>query len=146
MTCCWCFFCFNSEEEDAISSDEDVPFRDDLNDQSYDPKYEKCVFVCSEVLVSYTIYISVVFLCRDFPKARRRPPTRLKEKKDKAALPETATEQETEIKTEGGESTDVQTAAEVEEGAEPPRKWVSDDALCLWWKHNLTLLQQNVTH
>uniref|UniRef100_A0A8C2GJF1 E3 ubiquitin-protein ligase ZFP91 n=1 Tax=Cyprinus carpio TaxID=7962 RepID=A0A8C2GJF1_CYPCA len=86
----------HSEEEDAISSDEDVPFRDDLNDQSYDPK--------------------------DFPKARRRPPTRLKEKKDKAALPETATEQETEIKTEGGESTDVQAAAEAEEGAEPPRK------------------------
>ncbi|XP_026106137.1 zinc finger protein 692-like isoform X3 [Carassius auratus] len=86
----------HSEEEDAVSSDEDVPFRDDLNDQSYDPK--------------------------DFPKARRRPPTRLKEKKDRAALPETATEQETEIKTEGGEGTDVQTAAEVEEGAEPPRK------------------------
>ncbi|XP_016323677.1 E3 ubiquitin-protein ligase ZFP91-like isoform X2 [Sinocyclocheilus anshuiensis] len=86
----------HSEEEDIISSDEDVPFRDDLNDQSYDPK--------------------------DFPKSRRRPPTRLKEKKDKAAVPETATEQETEIKTEGGESTDVQTAAEVEEGAEPPRK------------------------
>ncbi|XP_059408521.1 E3 ubiquitin-protein ligase ZFP91-like isoform X2 [Carassius carassius] len=86
----------HSEEEDAVSSDEDVPFRDDLNDQSYDPK--------------------------DFPKARRRPPTRLKEKKDRAALPETTTEQETEIKTEGGESTDVQTAAEVEEGAEPPRK------------------------
>ncbi len=37
-------------------------------------------------------------------------------------MQETATEQETEIKTEGGESADVQTAAEVEEGAEPPRK------------------------
>lgn len=44
-------------------------------------------------------------------------------------MQETATEQETEIKTEGGESTDVQTAAEVEEGAEPPRKWVSDVVL-----------------
>ncbi|XP_048052707.1 E3 ubiquitin-protein ligase ZFP91 isoform X2 [Megalobrama amblycephala] len=87
-----------SDEEDVISSssDEDVPFRDDLNDQSYDPK--------------------------DFPKSRRRPPTRQMEKKDKAAGQETATEQETEIKTEGGESTDVQTGAEVEEGAEPPRK------------------------
>lgn len=67
-------------------------------------------------------YISVVFLCREIPKLRRRPPTRLTEKKDKAAMQETATEQETEIKTEGGESADVQTAAEVEEGAEPPRK------------------------
>ncbi|XP_043100091.1 E3 ubiquitin-protein ligase ZFP91 isoform X3 [Puntigrus tetrazona] len=83
-------------EEDAITSDEDVPFTDDANDQSYDPK--------------------------EIPKSRRRPPTRLTEKKDKAATQETATEQEAEIKTEGGESTDVQTAAEVEEGAEPPRK------------------------
>ncbi|XP_043100110.1 zinc finger protein 628 isoform X5 [Puntigrus tetrazona] len=87
------------DEEDAITSDEDVPFTDDANDQSYDPKYEK-----------------------EIPKSRRRPPTRLTEKKDKAATQETATEQEAEIKTEGGESTDVQTAAEVEEGAEPPRK------------------------
>ncbi|XP_050987157.1 E3 ubiquitin-protein ligase ZFP91 isoform X3 [Labeo rohita] len=86
----------DDEEEDTVSSDEDVPFRDDMNDQSYDPK--------------------------DFPKSRRRPPTRLTEKKDKSAVQETATEQETEIKTEGGESTDVQNAAEVEEGAEPPRK------------------------
>ncbi|KAK2909035.1 hypothetical protein Q8A67_004872 [Cirrhinus molitorella] len=86
----------HSEEEDTVSSDEDVPFRDDMNDQSYNPK--------------------------DFPKSRRRPPTRLTEKKDKSVVQEAATEQETEIKTEGGESTDVQTAAEVEEGAEPPRK------------------------
>ncbi|XP_067297431.1 E3 ubiquitin-protein ligase ZFP91 isoform X2 [Pseudorasbora parva] len=85
-----------SDEEDVISSDEDIPFTDDLNDQSYDPK--------------------------DIPKSRRRPPTRLTEKKDRAAGQDTATDQETEIKTEGGESTDVQTAAEVEEGAEPPRK------------------------
>lgn len=86
----------HSEEEDNASSDEDVPFRDDENDQSYDPK--------------------------EIPKLRRRPPTRLTEKKDKAAMQDTATEQETEIKTEGGESTDVQTAGEVEEGGEPPRK------------------------
>ncbi|KAF4118577.1 E3 ubiquitin-protein ligase ZFP91 isoform X1 [Onychostoma macrolepis] len=86
----------HSEEEENASSDEDVPFRDDENDQSYDPK--------------------------EIPKLRRRPPTRLTEKKDKAAMQETLTEQETEIKTEGGESTDVQTAAEVEEGGEPPRK------------------------
>ncbi|XP_016419292.1 E3 ubiquitin-protein ligase ZFP91-like isoform X3 [Sinocyclocheilus rhinocerous] len=88
----------HSEEEDTVSSDEDA-FRDDANDQSYDPKYEK-----------------------EIPKLRRRPHTRLTEKKDKATMQENATEQETEIKTEGGESTDVQTAAEVEEGAEPPRK------------------------
>ncbi|XP_058641005.1 myoneurin isoform X2 [Onychostoma macrolepis] len=86
----------DDEEEENASSDEDVPFRDDENDQSYDPK--------------------------EIPKLRRRPPTRLTEKKDKAAMQETLTEQETEIKTEGGESTDVQTAAEVEEGGEPPRK------------------------
>ncbi len=41
---------FNSEEEDAISSDEDAPFRDDENDESYDPKYEKCVFWMSRLL------------------------------------------------------------------------------------------------
>ncbi|XP_042572519.1 E3 ubiquitin-protein ligase ZFP91-like isoform X2 [Cyprinus carpio] len=86
----------HSEEEDTVSTDEDVSFRDDTNDQSYDPK--------------------------EIPKLRRRPPTRLTEKKVKAAMQENATDQETEIKTEGGESTDVQTAAEVEEGAEPPRK------------------------
>uniref|UniRef100_A0A8C1LVA4 E3 ubiquitin-protein ligase ZFP91 n=1 Tax=Cyprinus carpio TaxID=7962 RepID=A0A8C1LVA4_CYPCA len=86
----------DDEEEDTVSTDEDVSFRDDTNDQSYDPK--------------------------EIPKLRRRPPTRLTEKKVKAAMQENATDQETEIKTEGGESTDVQTAAEVEEGAEPPRK------------------------
>nr|XP_021326902.1 E3 ubiquitin-protein ligase ZFP91 isoform X5 [Danio rerio] len=86
----------NSEGEETISSDEDVPFRDDLNDQSYDPK--------------------------DFSKSKRRPHTRLKEKKDKPTVQETPTEQETEIKTEGGETTEEQTRAEVEEGAEPPRK------------------------
>ncbi|XP_052401436.1 myoneurin-like isoform X4 [Carassius gibelio] len=79
----------DDEEEETVSSDEDAPFRDDTDDQSYDPK--------------------------EIPKLRRRPPTRLTEK-DKASM------QETEIKTEGGESTDVQTAAEVEEGAEAPRK------------------------
>nr|XP_021326898.1 E3 ubiquitin-protein ligase ZFP91 isoform X1 [Danio rerio] len=84
------------EGEETISSDEDVPFRDDLNDQSYDPK--------------------------DFSKSKRRPHTRLKEKKDKPTVQETPTEQETEIKTEGGETTEEQTRAEVEEGAEPPRK------------------------
>lgn len=31
--------CFSDEE--GVSSEEDVPFRDDLNDQSYDPKSER---------------------------------------------------------------------------------------------------------
>lgn len=38
------FFFSGAEEEEGLSSDEDVPFRDDLNDQSYDPKAER--FVC----------------------------------------------------------------------------------------------------
>lgn len=38
-----CFDFSGTEEEEALSSDEDVPFRDDLNDQSYDPKAERCV-------------------------------------------------------------------------------------------------------
>ncbi len=75
-----------------------------------------------DVSSSTPLYISVVFLCRETPKLRRRPPTRLTEKKDKGTTQETATEQDTEIKTEGGESTDAQTAAEVVEGAETPRK------------------------
>lgn len=36
--------CFYSGEEEGLSSDEDVPFRDDLNDQSYDPKAERYSF------------------------------------------------------------------------------------------------------
>lgn len=94
-----------------------------MNDQSYDPKYEQrmCVLFVEGVL-SYSFNISVVFLCRDFSKSKRRPHTRLKEKKDKPTVQETQTEQEAEIKTEGGETTEEQTGAEVEEGAEPPRK------------------------
>lgn len=41
MICCFAFS--GAEEEEGLSSDEDVPFRDDLNDQSYDPKAERCV-------------------------------------------------------------------------------------------------------
>lgn len=41
MMCCFAFS--SAEEEAGLSSDEDVPFRDDLNDQSYDPKAERCV-------------------------------------------------------------------------------------------------------
>lgn len=36
------FFCSSgAEEEESITSDEDVPFRDDINDQSYDPKAQR---------------------------------------------------------------------------------------------------------
>lgn len=35
----------SAEEEEGISSDEDIPFRDDLNDQSYDPKAERFVLM-----------------------------------------------------------------------------------------------------
>lgn len=36
------FSCFSgAEEEESITSDEDVPFRDDINDQSYDPKAQR---------------------------------------------------------------------------------------------------------
>ncbi|XP_062373715.1 zinc finger protein 692 isoform X3 [Sardina pilchardus] len=79
--------------EEGLSSDEDVPFRDDLNDQSYDPKAE-----------------------RDPHKPRRKPPSRSKEKKEKAPP------KEPEIKTEGGESGDVKQENEFGEVAEPPRK------------------------
>ncbi|XP_076150784.1 uncharacterized protein zfp91 isoform X1 [Alosa pseudoharengus] len=79
--------------EEGLSSDEDVPFRDDLNDQSYDPKAE-----------------------RDPHKPRRKPPSRNKEKKEKAPP------KEPEIKTEGGESGDVKQENEFGEVAEPPRK------------------------
>lgn len=36
-------FLFSSEDDEGVSSDEDVPFKDDLNDQSYDPKSGRCV-------------------------------------------------------------------------------------------------------
>lgn len=34
-----------AEEGESITSDEDVPFRDDINDQSYDPKAQRYVCV-----------------------------------------------------------------------------------------------------
>lgn len=36
-----CSLAFSGAEEESLSTDEDVPFRDDLNDQSYDPKGER---------------------------------------------------------------------------------------------------------
>lgn len=56
------------------------------------------------------------FLCRDPHKARRKPPSRNKERKEKAPP------KEPEIKTEGGESGDVKLENEFGEVAEPPRK------------------------
>ncbi|KAM9477841.1 uncharacterized protein zfp91 isoform 2-T2 [Clarias gariepinus] len=82
-----------SEDNEGVSSDEDVPFKDDLNDQSYDPKSG-----------------------RETQKPRRRAPSRAREKKEKAG----EKDKETEVKTEGVETTDVK--QEAAEGAEPPRK------------------------
>lgn len=44
----YCFAFSSVEEEEVLSSEEDVPFRDDLNDQSYDPKVERFVGVLYE--------------------------------------------------------------------------------------------------
>ncbi|KAF4090801.1 hypothetical protein AMELA_G00056060 [Ameiurus melas] len=84
-------------DDEGVSSDEDVPFKDDLNDQSYDPKSG-----------------------RESQKPRRRAAPRSREKKEKAAGGEKDKEKETEVKTEGVEVADVK--QEVGEGAEPPRK------------------------
>ncbi|XP_061627106.1 E3 ubiquitin-protein ligase ZFP91 isoform X2 [Phyllopteryx taeniolatus] len=70
-----------ADEEEVISSDEDVPFRDDLNDQSYDPKAER-------------------FL--DAPKPKRRLPLRQKDKREKEKAPKK--EEVEEIKMEGSDN------------------------------------------
>ncbi len=57
------FLLFNSDEEDIISSDEEVPFRDDENDESYDPKYEKCVFLCLLDVSSPTPSTFLLYFC-----------------------------------------------------------------------------------
>lgn len=78
----------SSEEEDgAASSDEDVPFMDDLNDQSYDPKGEK-----------------------EGPKSKRRLPPRPKDRREKETdkCPKT----ETDIKKEGMESVEEEVKIE----------------------------------
>ncbi|XP_058496135.1 E3 ubiquitin-protein ligase ZFP91 isoform X1 [Solea solea] len=83
-----------AEEEEGLSSDEDVPFRDDLNDQSYDPKAERFV---------------------DVPKAKRRAPPRLKEKKEKEKEPKKEKEV-AEIKIEGSDNLEsVEDEAKLEE-------------------------------
>lgn len=91
-------FRLQSDEEVGISSDEDVPFRDDLNDQSYDPKSES-----------------------NTPKARRKAPPRPREKKEKAAVVEKEKQVQAEVKKEGG-GDGVDVKQEFGEGAEPPRK------------------------
>lgn len=88
----------SAEEDEAVSSDEDVPFRDDLNDQSYDPKGE-----------------------REGPKPKRRPPPRPREKREKELdkCPKT----ETDIKKEGTESVeDVKVEEKNAEELGGPRK------------------------
>lgn len=36
-----CSLALSGAEEGGVSTDEDAPYRDDLNDQSYDPKGER---------------------------------------------------------------------------------------------------------
>lgn len=80
-------FEISADEDEAMSSEEDVPFRDDLNDQSYDPKGE-----------------------REGPKPKRRPPSRLRDKREKETdkCPKT----ETDIKKEGMESVEEEVKVE----------------------------------
>ncbi|KAM9856496.1 uncharacterized protein zfp91 [Aulostomus maculatus] len=92
-----------AEEEEAISSDEEVPFTDDLNDQSYDPKAE-----------------------RDVPKPKRRVPPRPKEKKEKEKAPKKEKEV-AEIKVEGSDNLEtveeeVKLEEETVEDPDGPRK------------------------
>ncbi|XP_026100411.1 zinc finger protein 692-like isoform X2 [Carassius auratus] len=105
------------DDEDVIEVEE-CPFVDDPKDENYLPfshSEEEEIVSSDEDAPFRDDTDDQSYDPKEIPKLRRRPPTRLTEK-DKASM------QETEIKTEGGESTDVQTAAEVEEGAEAPRK------------------------
>ncbi|XP_077380995.1 uncharacterized protein zfp91 [Festucalex cinctus] len=91
-----------ADEEEVISSDEDVPFRDDLNDQSYDPKAERFV---------------------DAPKPKRRVPLRQKDKKEKAPKKEEVEE----IKMEASDNlenakTEVKLEEELADDPDGPRK------------------------
>ncbi|XP_059410333.1 E3 ubiquitin-protein ligase ZFP91-like isoform X4 [Carassius carassius] len=105
------------DDEDVIEVEE-CPFVDDPKDENYLPyshSEEEDTVSSDEDAPFRDDTDDQSYDPKEIPKLRRRPPTRLTEK-DKASM------QETEIKTEGGESTDVQTAAEVDEGAEAPRK------------------------
>ncbi|XP_051940281.1 E3 ubiquitin-protein ligase ZFP91 [Hippocampus zosterae] len=93
-----------ADEEEVISSDEDVPFRDDLNDQSYDPKAEGFV---------------------DAPKPKRRIPPRHKDKKEKEKAPKK--EEVQEIKMEGSDNLqnaemEVKLEEELADDPDGPRK------------------------
>ncbi|XP_061685056.1 E3 ubiquitin-protein ligase ZFP91 [Syngnathoides biaculeatus] len=90
-----------ADEEEVISSDEDVPFRDDLKDQSYDPKGERF---------------------SDAPKPKRRIPLRQKDKKEKEKAPKK--EEVEEVKTEnlGIPETEVKLEEDLADGPDGPRK------------------------
>ncbi|KAK5899568.1 hypothetical protein CesoFtcFv8_009031 [Champsocephalus esox] len=88
---------------EGLSSDEELPYTDDLNDQSYDPKEE-----------------------RDVPKPKRRAPPRQKEKKEKDKAPKKESEV-AEIKIEGSDNLEsfeeeVKLEDEVLEDPDGPRK------------------------
>ncbi|XP_010776564.1 E3 ubiquitin-protein ligase ZFP91 [Notothenia coriiceps] len=92
-----------AEEAEGLSSDEELPYTDDLNDQSYDPKEE-----------------------RDVPKPKRRAPPRQKEKKEKDKAPKKESEV-AEIKIEGSDNLEsfeeeVKLEEEVLEDPDGPRK------------------------
>ncbi|XP_017264769.1 E3 ubiquitin-protein ligase ZFP91 isoform X2 [Kryptolebias marmoratus] len=92
-----------AEEEEGLSSDEGLSFRDDLNDQSYDPRAE-----------------------RDIPKSKRRAPPRQKEKKEKEKAPKKEKEV-AEIKVEGSDNLEivqeeVKLEEETSEDPDGPRK------------------------
>uniref|UniRef100_A0A3B4B0M3 E3 ubiquitin-protein ligase ZFP91 n=1 Tax=Periophthalmus magnuspinnatus TaxID=409849 RepID=A0A3B4B0M3_9GOBI len=86
-----------SAEEEGDSSEEDVPFRDDLNDQSYDPKGE------------------------EGPKPKRRLPPRQKEKREKETDKHPKAEKE--IKKEG---TDLESLESAEEEVKAEEKHVEE--------------------
>ncbi|CAL8332488.1 unnamed protein product [Lota lota] len=91
------------EEVGGLSSDEDLPFRDDLNDQSYNPKPE-----------------------REALKPKRRAPPKPKERKDISTNTSKAGEA-ADVKVEGPEymeplEEDVKTEEESREDPEGPRK------------------------
>ncbi|XP_037113564.1 E3 ubiquitin-protein ligase ZFP91 isoform X2 [Syngnathus acus] len=93
-----------ADGEEIISSDEDVPFRDDLNDQSYDPKSERIV---------------------DAPKPKRRVLQRQKDKKEKEKAPKK--EEAEEIIMEGSENLEnpemeVKLEDELTDDPDGPRK------------------------
>ncbi|XP_049577435.1 E3 ubiquitin-protein ligase ZFP91 [Syngnathus scovelli] len=93
-----------ADGEEIVSSDEDVPFRDDLNDQSYDPKSERVV---------------------DAPKPKRRVLQRHKDKKEKEKAPKK--EEAEEIIMEGSENLEnpemeVKLEDELTDDPDGPRK------------------------